>query len=151
MDYYRSLDEYLTPENHKQQIDIWCRANNISREKLELFHDFLISLYVIINDTYLGVDVMFLENDQRDHFNWCWDKLITDFEKEKIHFKNRGEYYHYFWNFFLEAYYLDIIANSEPRVLSYFVELFNLKSIKTRSELDLLNEIYKLLNQNLKK
>lgn len=151
MSYRRNYIEYLTPENYKQQLEIWYRANNISREKLELFHDFLISLYEIVDETFLGADVLYLENDQKGHFNWCWDKIIKSFENEKIHFKSRGNYHDYFWNFFLEAFYIVKLENKEPKISDYFHKLFSFTYLKTRSELDVVNEIYKLFDQNLKK
>ena len=151
MDEKKNYIEHLTSENYRQQLEVWYRANNISREKLELFHDFLISLYEIVDSTYLGSDVMFLEEDQYGHFNWCWDKTINSFEKEKIIFKNRGNYYEYFLNFFLEAYYFVKIENKDPKITDYFIKLFDFTYHKTRSELDIVNEIYKLFEQNLKK
>lgn len=130
---------------------IWVRANNISREKLELFHDFLISLYDLIDNTYLGSDVMYDEEDQKGHFNWCWDKIISNFSEEKIIFKNRGICYEYYWNFFLEAYYLPKIENKSIRIDDYFNVLFDFTYFKTRSELDMILDIYKMFEQTLKK
>jgi hypothetical protein len=143
--------EFITSENYKQQIDIWHKAYNISREKTELFYDFVVSLYELIDDTYLGSDVIISEEDQRNHFNWCWDKTIENFNKEKIHIKERDNAYSYFWNFFLEAYYYMQYDNTTVRINEYFNILFSFKHRKSRSELDMLTEIYKLLEQNLKK
>ncbi len=142
---------FISSESYKHQIDIWYRAYNISREKIELFHDFLISLYDLVTETYLGVDVIETEEDQKNHFTWCWDKTIESFNKEKIYFKERGNFFEYFWNFFLEAYYYQQIDNKPVRISEYFDKLFKFKYRKTRSELDMLTEIYKLFDQNLKK
>lgn len=143
--------EYISPENYKHQADIWYRTYNISREKLNLFHDFLVSLYELIDNTYMGSDIMIDEEDQKSHFNWCWDKIINDFSNERIYFKPRGNYHEYFWNFFLEAYYFTKIENKEVRILEYLYKLFDFNYIKTRSEMDMVTEMYKLLDQNLKK
>jgi hypothetical protein len=151
MENRESYLEFVSSENYKHQIDIWYKAYNISREKIELFHDFLISLYNLVEDTYLGSDVVELEEDQRNHFTWCWDKTLENFKKEKIFFKERGAYYEYFWNFFLEAYYFQKLEDKTVRINEYFTKLFNFKYRKTRSELDMLTEIYKLFDQNLKK
>ena len=142
---------FISSESYKHQIEVWYKAYNISREKIELFHDFLISLYDLISDTYLGTDVIVTEEDQRNHFTWCWDKTIESFNKEKIYFKDRGNFFEYFWNFFLEAYYYQHIENKTVRITEYFDKLFNFKYRKSRSELDMLTEIYKLFDQNLKK
>jgi hypothetical protein len=143
--------EFISSESYKNQLDIWYRAYNISREKTELFRDFVITLYNIIDKTYLGEDVMDLELDQRNHYTWCWDKVIQNFEKERIFFKERGNHYEYFWNFFLEAYYYNKIDKNIIKIFEYFEKLFDFRHRKTRSELDMLTEIYKLFDQNLKK
>ncbi len=143
--------EFISSESYKHQIDIWYRAYNISREKTELFYDFIVSLYEIIDETYLGPDVLELEEDQRSHFTWCWNRTIENFNKEKIHFKETGNHFDYFWNFYLEAFYFNHLDNQPVRISDYFFKLFNFGYRKSRSELDMLTEIYKLLDQNLKK
>ncbi len=143
--------EFIVSENYKQQIDVWFKAYNISREKTELFYDFVVTLHDLIIETYLGPDVINLETDQKNHFTWCWDKVIDNFSKEKIYFKNRGNVYEYFWNFFLEAFYYSELDGNIMRIREYFYILFHFEHRKTRSELDMMTEIYKLLDQNLKK
>lgn len=143
--------EFIASESYKHQIDIWYKTYNISREKTELFYDFLLSLYGLIDQTYLGSDIIFEETSQKSHFMWCWDKTIINFEKEKIFFKSRGNHYDYFWNFFLEAYYYPQLDNRIIKITEYFSKLFNFQHKKTRSELDILTEVYKLLDQNLKR
>jgi hypothetical protein len=68
MENRESYLEFIGSENYKQQIDVWYRAYNISREKTELFYDFLISLYNLIEETYLGSDVVITTDDQMKHF-----------------------------------------------------------------------------------
>lgn len=143
--------EFISPEDYRHHIEIWYKIYNISREKTELFRDFLISLYNLIDETYLGEDVMIYEEDQKNHFTWCWDKTINNFSKEKIYFKFRGNYYEYFWNFFYEAFYLTKIDQKPNKIVEYVNKLFNYNYIKTRSELDIVTELYKLLDENLKK
>lgn len=143
--------DFVSSENYKHQLDIWYRAYNISRERTELFYDFVVSLFDLIDTSYLGPDVLQLEEDQRNHFTWCWDKTISNFNKEKIEFKERGTHYEYLWNFFLEAYYFVQLDGNEIRISEYFYKLFDFKHRKTRSELDILTELYKLFEQNLKK
>jgi len=142
---------FISSENYKNQIDIWYRTYNISREKIELFHDFVVSLYSIIDETYLGPDILFTEVDQKNHFTWCWEQTIASFDKEKIYFKERGGCYEYFWNFFLEAYYFPQYLNEIVRIKEYFYKLFDFTYRKSRSELDMFTEIYKKFEQNLKK
>jgi hypothetical protein len=106
---------------------------------------------LIIDKTYLGLDVLQEEIDQKNHFTWCWNKVIDDFSKEKIYFKEKGNHYEYFWNFFIEAFYFNMLDGKTIRISEYFYKLFDFEHKKSRSELDILAEVYKLLEQNLKK
>lgn len=151
MENKESYLEFVSSESYKFQIDVWYKAYNISREKTNLFYDFLVSLFDLIEETYLGVDVLQMEEDQKNHFIWCWDKTIENFKKEKIFFKERGNHYEYLWNFFLEAYYYTKIEGVTIRISEYFYKLFSFEHRKSRSELDMLTEIYKMFEQNLKK
>jgi hypothetical protein len=151
MEHKETYLEFILSDNYKHQLDIWYKTYNICLEKTDLFYDFVITLYDLIESTFLGTDVIVTENDQKNHFTWCWDKLISNFEKEKIFFKERGNCYEYFWNFYLEAFYFSQIENKPIRIKEYFYKLFTFTHKKTRSELDMLTEIYKMLEQNLKK
>jgi hypothetical protein len=143
--------EFITSESYKHQIDIWHKAYNINREKIELFYDFIMSLYELVDETYLGSDVIKNEEEQKSHFTWCWDKIVGDFSKENISFKERGPHFEYFWNFFLDAFYMKDLSGDKIRIPEYIEKLFNFKHRKSRSELEILSELYKLLNLNLKK
>jgi hypothetical protein len=143
--------EFISSENYKNQIDIWYRAYNVSREKTELFRDFLISLHELLDSTYLGSDILNREEDIIGHFTWCWDKTIENFSKEKIHFKNRGYHMDYFTTFYIEAFYSNPTQEKIQKIHEYLDLLFDFKHKKSKSELDMLTEIYKLFDQNLKK
>ncbi len=143
--------EFIFSENYKNQLDVWYRAYNISREKIELFQDFLISLYELVDETYLGPDVFESTENQRGHFSWCWDKVIENFSKEKIYFREVGTHKEYFCNFFIEAFYVTILEGGTTKIPEYFTKLFNVEHKKSRSELDMLTDVYKMLDSNLKK
>ena len=143
--------DFVTSENYKTQLDVWYRAYNITREKSELFYDFCRSVYEMVNKTYLGSDVIYSEFDQKKHFEWCWAQVVLNFEKEKINFNINGSHFEYLWSFFYEAYYLTDIDGDKIKIDEYFKKLFDFNFRKTRSELDILTEMYKILEINLKK
>jgi hypothetical protein len=141
--------EFIASENFRNQAEVWYKAYNIIHEKTELFYDFVISLYDIIDETYLGPDVVITETQQKQHFEWCWKKVLHSFEKESIHFRESGQHHDYMWSFFNEAYYMN--DTTQNRIREYFTKLFKFDYRKTRSELDMLTEIYKILESNIKK
>ena len=143
------IKNILDKDNQGYQTEVWYRAYGITMEKIELFYDFTSSVYNLIDKTYLGPDALVTEEEQKTHFTWCWDKTIDNLSKEKINLNKRGFHYEYFCDFFLESYYYLQMDNQEIKISEYLYRLFDYKHKKTRSELGVLTEIYKLLENNL--
>jgi hypothetical protein len=127
-------------------------TNNIKPEKCELYSDFIQSLLAIAFDTYLGDDITEL-HDQIAHFKWCWNKNYNNFIKEGLFFEN-PRLYDYFLEFMLEVYYTsnDKFDNvySELNILRLWGNIFNYNKIKTKSDVDTLIEIYKIMDVSVK-
>jgi len=103
---------YLTKPISPEDVLVWFEANNIIFEKLELFSDFSMSLYELVQKTYLGetnvpndTKINLSEDDNQKHFDWCWKKTLDGFEKEGIVFSKKGEHYDYYKSFFFEIFY----------------------------------------------
>ena len=139
-------------------VEIWFNMNNMIPEKRELFADFTFSLYFLIRDTYLGDEftetqetkVLLSDSEKKEHFEWCWNKTIENFAKENIHFNKGGEHKEYFEQFFHDLFY-----NAEKKELAlniskFFSEVFDENKSFTKSDLDMMTDIYKRLNKNLK-
>jgi hypothetical protein len=75
----------LSIEKYREQLDIWYKGNNIIREKSELYYDFISSLINLIDETYLGSDIISTQEDMINHFMWCFQKVASNFEKERIY------------------------------------------------------------------
>jgi hypothetical protein len=144
-------EDHITFETYKDQIEIWYKAHNIIREKAELYYDFLFSLLNIIDETYLGPDVIKSNEDMMNHFTWCFNKVIFNFEQERIYFINKSIYFDYLWTFFYKGYYMCSIENKNEVLHGYFNVLFNFNKVKTPIELESFTDLYKIFDQNLKK
>ena len=144
-EFYNYITEPVTTEDMR----LWVRHKNIDVDKAELFYDFIDSLNTIVDETFLGDDVILNEEDKQKHFNWCWNKTITNFKEENIIFNTEGDHYNYFWNFFHQSYYTDKDKRDVDNINNYFLILSKLHILKTKSELDMLSDIYILLDSNL--
>jgi len=98
--------EYISEPVSREKMSLWVKVNNIDSEKVELFFDHVDSLRHIIHKTYLGDDVVNTDRIKREHYDWCWGKVISDFKLENINFNGEGEHKEYFWNFFYESFYM---------------------------------------------
>ena len=153
-----NLFKYLSKPLTSDDVDVWFRINNIIIEKLELYSDFFHSLNNIISETYLGFTVesnetkITLNDEDNDkHFNWCWNKVLSNFDKENIKFKYNGEHLDYFKSFYIENFYSQKEKDSRHMINVYLIELFDVKKPFTKSDLDMLSTVYKILDNNLKK
>ena len=144
-EFYNYITEPVTVEDMR----LWVRHKNIDVDKAELFYDFIDSLHTIINETFLCDDVTTNEEDKQKHFNWCWNKTIDNFKEENIIFNTEGKHYSYFWNLFYESYYTDKDKRDVDNINNYFLILTKLHILKTKSELDMLSDMYILLDSNL--
>lgn len=149
--------KWITTPVPQEEIDIWFKVNNVIPERLELYYDFCFSLFNTINETYLGDDdktptkINLNDKDKIDHFNWCWNKVIDNFKKESLSFNKEGEHYDYFSSFFKDAFYLQKEKKIKDSISVFLNELFNNRGTMTKSDLDMVTEIYKLLDKNLNK
>ena len=147
---------YITKTINPEEVDIWFRVNNIYPEKLELFSDFTHSLNLLIVETYLGEEddsvetkIKLTEEDNKKHFEWCWNKILDNFKKENIFFENKGDHYDYFESFFFEIFYTQKEKTVRSSIEKFFMELFDTKTSFTKSDLDMIGTIYKLLDKNM--
>jgi len=146
----------MKPVNH-DDVEVWFNVNNMIHEKRQLFSDFTFSLYHLISSTYLGDDLdntsetklVLSQEDKLKHFDWCWKKTLDNFLKENIKFNVKGEHREYYEKFFMDLFYNTENKSISENIVKFFEELFDEEKMFTKSDLDMLTEIYKLLNKNI--
>lgn len=147
---------YITKNVNSEDVDIWFKSNNIITEKMELYYDLSFSLFTLIKTTYLGstedtseTKVNMTDEDNKKHFDWCWNKTIDSFAKENINFEREGEHRDYFYSLFSEIFYQQTKGEIRNSIDSFFNDLFNRDKPFTQVDLDLIYNIYKTLDKNL--
>ena len=148
---------YVSKPVSSEDVEVWFKINNIYPEKLNLFFDFVISLNMIIFETYLGEDqnsnnetkINLTNEDKEKHFRWCWNKNIKNFEKENLLFELDGEHYEYFESFYNQVFYQQKQSHVRNSIGKFFEELFNNERPYTKSDLDMIYDIYKSLDKSL--
>jgi hypothetical protein len=74
---------------------------------------------------------------------------LDNFSKENINFNVKGEHREYYEKFFMDLFYNAENKTISENIVNFFQELFDEEKIFTKSDLDMLTEIYKLLNKNI--
>lgn len=143
--------EYFSKQLSLEQIEYLNQVNRVTPEKVELYRDFIISLGYLVHDTYLGDDTIVTEEHISTHFNWCWQLNIDNFNKEHIFFKEKGEHYYYYLNYFTEMFYKNENKNDEllNKIIDFWGNILSINKLKTKSEYDIFIEVYIIQNKYL--
>ena len=150
--------DWLAKPMDKEDINAWYLANNITPELTELFRDFCFSFLNLLKDTYLGDDfndnketkVGMTTNQKKEHFKWCWDKTIKNFNKESIDFKFNNDDSEFFESFFFEVFYNQPDQKDKHQINNFFKQIFDRGFNKTKSDIEMFTDIYKVLERSLK-
>ena len=125
------------------------KSHNIIKERVELYKDFTINLLHYIHDTYLGKEYIKTPHDIEGHFNWCYGKVLSEFDEEEISFYGNDELYDYFYGYFLDQYY----ETDNPEQISHYEKfwenIFELRKNKNRKVFEVLLEIYEIFDNSI--
>ena len=132
--------DWLAKPMDQEDITAWYLANNITPELTELCRDFCFSFLQLLKETYLGDD--FSDNKEtrvgmtieqkKDHFRWCWNNDSEFFE-----------------SFFFEIFYDQPDKEIKDNINKFFKELFDIRSKKTKSDIEIFTDIYKVLERSM--
>lgn len=128
------------------QIMKQLKLNNVIKERVELYRDFVINLIYYINSTYLGKDYIKTTEDIKGHYNWAFNKVLSDFEKEGVYFTDVKELRTYFFDFFYPRFYVTDQQTTLKGFLDFWENIFVLKQNKDKTVLNALIEVYKLFD-----
>lgn len=138
------------------EVTIWFNVHNMLYEKIELYGDIFKTLNYIIKDTYMGDNNSFTETkislseeDKLAHFQWCWNKTVENFKKENILIDDEGSHKDYFESFYMETFYNQSETSVKESIPNFLEELFDISKPFTKSDLDMLTEMYKLMEKNI--
>ena len=141
---------YIGTPLTKEEMTLLNKANNVRYDKCELYCDFIKTLNNMVVDTYLGDDVMSSDVDMKKHYLWCFNKVVSDFKQENIIFNGVDELKFYFYHYYSELFYNEDDKDDIIPKLHNLPNLsFDFNRIKTRSDMDLLIELYKLFEKSL--
>ena len=123
-------------------------ANDIKIDRCNLYYDFIKSLNRVIVDTYLGSEYITTDREIKEHYLWCFNNIVSNLKEENIIFDDVDRLKEYFFFFYDELFYKD-----SDKVLDKLDNLaefsFDFYRIKSRSDIDIMIELYKLFEKSL--
>ena len=143
---------YIKTPLSQNSLNVLYSANNVKFERCQLFSDFTQSLIAKVADTYMG-DTFTTPVQRIEHFKWCWDENIQNFEDENIQLKHSRELFHYFQQFMVDSFYastdkdeMDVVKHRLTKLWKY---ILGYTTNKTRSDVDTFLEVYKIFEKTL--
>jgi hypothetical protein len=102
----------------------------------EFIKDFLFYLLDKIERTYLGDEIMSIEN-KRDHFEWSMKETVSNFKKEEIHVNISKDFINKLFDIFNMYYYsLKKNRNTVEDLKIRFTNIFNSSISKTPAQIE---------------
>jgi hypothetical protein len=89
------------------------------------------------------------DEDKKGHFQWCWNTVISNFEKENIKFSFKNDDYDYFESFLFEVYYDQPDVEVRESIAPFLTQLFDMNRTFTKSDLEMYTDMYKVLERSL--
>ena len=78
---------------------------SIVKDRVETYRDFTMNLLYYIYDYYLDSESLGADQDIKNHFNWCYDKVSAEFLKEELDFTKNDDLREYFHTYFYYQFY----------------------------------------------
>lgn len=140
---------YMNMPLTDEEINLIYRANNVNYERCYLYYDFLNSFFTLIKETYLGEE--YINGDhEKNHFNWCLNKVTEDFKKENINFKIKDDFKELCFTYVKEIFYEERDKEIHgDRMIKFWDHIFKYEGIKTKSDMDAFIQMYKILDSSL--
>jgi len=139
------------------ELIIWFNVHNMIYERLELYGDIFKSLNYIIMDTYMGevvgssyeTKILLTQEDKELHFEWCWNKMIDNFNMENVKISPNGKHKDYLKSFYVDTFYNQSEKSVKNSIPIFLTEIFDIFKPFTKLDLDMITEMYKLMEKNV--
>lgn len=135
-----NTNNYLFEKATDGEISKEFNKNNIIRERLDLYKNFVLKLTYLLYDSYLGREYIETEEDVKGHFNWAFNKINSICENMNINFGKGEKIYKTFFEYFYLYLYED--DNNFQAHYNFFEKCLNYNSEKTVLELQYLIKLY---------
>jgi len=144
------IDEIKTQETlNEVSLMRELKANNIIKERVELYRDFTVNLICYAHTTYFGKEYIHREEDIKGHFTWAFTKVIKEFEQEGIKFVDTKGVYDYFFDYFTHQFYNFEILPPIKDYMSFWDDIFNLHPKKQKNIMKVLIDLYGVFDSAL--
>jgi hypothetical protein len=126
----------------------------IVKDRVEIYKDFTLNLLYYIHHYYIDRESLSADEDIRNHFNWCFNKVCDEFKQECIDFSKNAELREYFYAYYHHQFYkLNKDNQNQDTSLPYYERfwrnIFEIDKQKNKNLLNILVEIYNIFDKSI--
>lgn len=123
----------------------------IVKDRVEIYKDFTLNLLYYIIDFYIDKESLSADEDIRNHFRWCFNKVCDEFKKENLDFTKNDALREYFYQFYYYQFYkLNPKESNHDNSLEFYEKfwrnIFDIDKQKNKSVINTLVEIYNVFD-----
>lgn len=141
---YKDNDTYNELELMKE-----LKANNIIKERLELYRDFVVNLICYAHTTYFGREFLKCDEDIKGHFNWAFNRVLNEFKQEGLIFHHTEELNEYFFEYFVQQFYNFETLPPIKQYISFWSDIFTVQPKKQKNIMNVLVDLYQMFDNSL--
>lgn len=122
----------------------------IIKDRVEIYKDFTINLINYIIDFYLDKITLSADVDIQNHFNWCYNKVCDEFQKEGLDFSKNKKLREYFYQFYYNQFYKR--ENQDISLAFYdkfWRNIFEIDKQKNRNVINTMVELYNIFDTSV--
>jgi hypothetical protein len=126
----------------------------IVKDRVEIFKDFTLNLLNHIHYYYIDKESLSADQDIRNHYVWCFNRVCEEFKKEEIDFSKNKELREYFYDYYYHQFYkIDKNNMNQNTSLEYYEKfwrnIFEIDKQKNKNLLNILIEIYTIYDKSI--
>jgi len=123
----------------------------IVKDRVEIYKDFALNLLHYIHHYYLDRKTLSEDEDIKNHYNWCFNKVCDEFKQENIDFTTNDELKEYFFTYYYHRFYTT--DGTQDVSISYFEKfwknIFEIEKQKNKNAINVLIEIYNIYDKSI--
>jgi len=125
----------------------------IVKDRVEIYKDFALNLLYYVNHYYIDWETMSQDEDIRNHFSWCFNKVCDEFLKEGLDFTKNKPLKEYFYTYYYHQFYKAKGNSNQDTSLPYFEkfwkQIFEIDKQKNKNIINILIEIYTIYDKSI--
>jgi hypothetical protein len=123
----------------------------IVKDRVEIYKDFAMNLLYYIFNYYIDRESLSADEDIRNHYIWCFNKVCDEFKQESIDFSQNKELKEYFYAYYYHQFYK--VNNNQDTSIGYYEKfwrnIFEIDNQKNKNIINILIEIYNIYDKSI--